>query len=1123
MRFALHLFSTITKTVFCTLCFCPLVSSLTAQLSPLAAGSIFKMEILENQLYKLDYNWIGKNTDFNLQTIDPQKIQIWSGLEDLKEIPIQIKGQEDGSFDTEDYILFYAEGGDDHITGFKKNPFSEKNFYFLKVGETDGLRVIPDKRTTETPNTVNTVSRTITIDDDLVNLLEQSNNNSGSGQIWAGPEISNNKSTDIKRYFDFSDAVEGLFNIRAEVWIRSDQTEEVSLVVGNTRVTKNSSPIELGDPEEIYARIISLDQSLTLTATDIDSEKFSIEFNKKSPNAQAWINIIEVNFREELSFSGKTKIIESSSENQKQLSIRSSAKPMVWSYSAATDISELELSQHGSKYSFDVKNASGLIIFDPSQPLVQPESTQKIFNQDLRSLNDIEMVILYPPAFKDEALRLAEHRRSYSGYKVATIDVETVYNEFGSGQKSPEGIRYFAKYLWERNQDFKFLLLFGDGSYDFRALNKNHDDQNFIPTYETKESLDPILSFPTDDYFALLDESDPNSLIGNLDIAVGRLTVRSVAEAEAVVTKIVNYETNNDANGAWKTRITFLADDEDNNLHLNDADRIATQTRSSFPVFNQQKIYWDAFVQESTPGGNRYPDANNKINETIDQGVLVMNYLGHGGPIGWSQERVLHISDIESWSNFNRLPLIITATCSFTGFDDPNITSAGEEALLNPVGGAIALFTTVRSVYASQNFRLTQAVYDTIFTKENGYYLTLGEILQRAKNSNPRDNTNARKFLLIGDPSMRLKLPTQTVRTTELNDKSINEFQLDTVGALSKIHIKGEILDENGDRNSTFNGQVEISVYDKESEIRTLKNDPGSFVKGFQVQNNIIFKGKASVKDGIFEATFTIPIDINYSPGRAKMSYYALDNSGIEAIGYFDQMVIAGTATDIELDQTGPWIQLFLNNTNFKNRGETGPFSTLIVHLRDENGINLSTSSIGHEITAVIDDDTQNTIILNNFFTSNVDQFTSGEIHYSLERLSDGPHQIKVKAYDVANNLGEATLDFTVVSDREYFINLFTPVPNPISNNASFSFLHDLGINTFDVEIHLFNMEGQWIKKHTAKVVTNNDNVGNIIWEGISTKDGLLKNGVYLYTLNISSPLLEKPVKSVFKKLIILK
>ena len=542
--------------------------------------------------------------------------------------------------------------------------------------------------------------------------------------------------------------------------------------------------------------------------------------------------------------------------------------------------------------------------------------------------------------------------------------------------------------------------------------------------------------------------------------------VRNSSEANDVINKIIRYDNAERSAGSWRMRLAFVADDEDNNLHINDADKIAEEVANRYPLFNQSKIYLDAYVQESTPGGNRYPSANNQLNQTVEQGAIVLNYLGHGGPNGWSQERVLKLDDINSWTNLNRLPLIITATCSFTGFDDPAITSAGEAALLQPNGGGIALFTTVRSVYASKNFRLTQSVFREIFEKEEGLYLPIGEVMRRGKNNIPNDNTNARKFFMIGDPSMRLNIPNYVVTTNLINRKesSNNLAIIDTVGALDIVEIAGEIKNEFGDIAQDFSGILDVTVFDKPNLVSTLANDNSSFRKEYKSQDNIIYRGRVAVESGEWETSFRIPVDINYSFGQAKISYYALSNEQIEASGYTKKLAIAGTSDQVLDDESGPDIDLYLNDRTFISGATVGPNNLLIADLSDDSGLNLSSASIGHKMTAFIDNQS---VVLNDFFIPSTDTENGGSIQFDLTEMSPGEHEITLQAFDVANNVGTATIDFMVSEEFENTINDVIISPNPFKNGIVLNVNSDIRGNLIEMEVQLYNVMGKLLLTET--------------------------------------------------------
>ena len=1084
--------------------------SISAQNSPLSINQSYKLRCDASGLYKLNFEWLSENIGTQL---DPRMWQLWTNTPDDVEIPFEIIGIDDDQFGPGDYVLFYLD-----IDQLADSPYDTGSFVYL-ITDVGGRTTVGSADYTEPSDIQPSFNHTHTIryNESTFNLLHEDPVNSGSGQVWVAREITNNGSTELTRLLPTSIENSTILSAEVTAVVRSDAPEMMTFAIGDMEVQRGISSVDIGDVEDDFGRRVSLSfDSDQLNALDqSNTQNISVEYMKNSSQAQAWIDEVSLELSSPLDFDGALQTFEVFDDGNVGF-ITTDFTPSVWSISG-DGVNNINYQRDGDFILFNIDPSDRYVVFDSSQDLLVPSSVIAKPEQNLKSLPVPDLLIVYHSDFEEQAMRLQQHRRNFSLFDVLTIDAELIYDEFSSGRKSPEAIRAFAQHLYEQDPKFKFLLLFGDGSFDFQHIYSDLPDQNFVPTYETFESLDPLAAFPSDDFFALLDDDNPGSLRGDLDIAVGRLPVRTADEAEGIVSKIINYETNPQTLGDWRNQIGFFADDEDFNLHINDADEIAEDTEDRHPNFVQNKIYWDAFNQVSTPGGNRYPDANEELNRTVDNGLLVMNYLGHGGSLGWSQERVLNVSDINNWTNFNRLPLIITATCSFTGFDDASITSAGEHSILNPVGGAVALFTTVRSVYASQNFRLTSAVYDNLFVQENGQFQTIGEILRNSKNQVSLTNINARKFLLIGDPSMTLAYPRHQVMTTQINGEAIVTNSLDTVGALDSVSISGMVSIDGLTADQSFQGEMDITIYDKSSTVRTLRNDDRSRTREFDLFSNVIFQGSVPIESGQFDLAFIVPVDINFSPGQAKISYYARGEDLIDAGGVYDNLVIGGTSVNPIEDDQGPEIQAWINARSFRNGDIVNSDPFLIVNLTDESGINLSQVAIGHEITAIVDGDTQNTIILNELFTRS--SSIGGMATIQLDGLEPGPHSVEIRAFDIANNLSTLEISFMVDEDQDGDILSFDISPNPTDADIRFSLVHDID-NVRSVRFEMYDIQGLLIQQIEAPgpFASNFINFTNAPRADVSA----LSSGSYICRAVIESSDGEI-LRSAFKKLLLLK
>ncbi|HFC00045.1 MAG TPA: type IX secretion system sortase PorU, partial [Phaeodactylibacter sp.] len=708
------------------------------------------------------------------------------------------------------------------------------------------------------------------------------------------------------------------------------------------------------------------------------------------------------------------------------------------------------------------------------------------------------------------AEKLRDHRMSHSNINVTIVRLDQIYNEFASGAADVTAIRDFAKMLLDRSDQFKYLLLFGDGSFDYKnitGLNRSDDGEtnnNIIPPYETNRSLHTIYAFPSDDYFGLLSEGEgtPN-LTGKLDIAIGRLPFKNEEEATDMVDKIIHYDTSPNTLGDWKNRIAFVGDDEDSGKHSIDANGVSNLLKSEHKVYNHEKIFLDAYQQVSTSGGQRFPDAVSDINRNIFKGLLSINYLGHGGGSGWAQERILQRQQILNWDNFDKLPLMITATCSFTGYDDPNSVTAGELCMLNKKGGVIGLFTTVRAVFSNSNKELTEAVFRNMFDRgANGEIFTIGDISRIAKNE-LGDTENKRKFALIGDPSMRLALPKYNISTTKINGNVVDTSSQDTIQALQKVTIEGQIEDFDGNILTDFNGKIFPTIFDKSTTVRTLGQDEGSLIFDFDLQKNVIFKGVASVTNGKFTFTFIVPKDINYSYGFGKISYYAHDGVSTDAAGYYDKITIGGTNPNAIADNQPPVVEVYMNSEEFVFGGITDENPVLLVQLSDDNGINVVGNSIGHDLTGVLNENTQNTYILNDFYESALDDYTKGTVRYPLSNLKEGRHKIKVRAWDISNNSAEGYTEFIVANSAEAALKHVLNYPNPFMENTSFQFEHNLPNQVVDVQIRVFSVSGRLVKTIEEQLMTEGTRITGITWDGTDEYGDQLGRGVYLYKVKI--------------------
>lgn len=1121
------------------------------EVSKLASGTFHKIAVQKSGVFKISAAFISSELGISLSSINPSKIKLYGhgggrlpilagsyDKDDLPEIPITIIGDGDNSFDSNDYILFYGEGANNWTYNeifqeleFNQNTYATENYYFLSFDDgSDGLRIAQSPVITGEAD-INTYDQVKRIEPETYNILEYVSLNQGSGQQWFGDLFKNLRSKTYSINMPNLITTEpiqfsGGFASRASA---SGSTFEVT-INGQTESTTPFAGTSFSNSNAVGAHYKYINSTFSVNQPVFDVLVDYPNF----PNSEGWLDYLEFTALSNLiKGDGQLTFQSYNAQNYNSVNykIQSSGSIIVWDITNNIFPISQAINTTGNTHTFGSNSDTfkRFISFNTAEAFEDITYEGTVPNQNLHGLAPVDMVIICPEVFLAQANKLADHRSSRDGLSISIIQPNQIYNEYASGRQDAAAIRNFLKHLYEKDPEkLKYVLLFGDGTFDNRNILGLGN--NYVPTYETEESLRPIHSYPTDDFYGLLDDGEGIVNQNNLlNLRIGRLPVKTIEQANQLVDKIIRYDNKSISQGDWKIRTVYVADDEDGMKHTRDCDSLAMIGQAKYPWMNQDKVYIDAFEQESTSFGTRVPEARSSINNNLFRGALAVTYLGHGGSIGWAQERILQISDILSWNNKNKLPVFLTATCSFSGYDDPNFTSGGEQTILNPDGGAIAMFTTVRAVYANDNYDLSRVITDTLFSIADGAPLRFGDALIASKNAPQTDASNHRKFTLLGDPSQAIAVPAYEVVTTEINGNPILSGTIDTLSALELVTIKGQILDFNGQLATSFNGQLYPSVFDKRTTNQTLGQDSGSSVYTYSLQKNIIFKGLVSITNGTFEFSFVVPKDISFEFGQGKISYYAIEDDGQqEAKGYNEDIIIGGSSDNAIQDDQGPIVEVYMNSEDFVFGGITSSEPLLYVKLEDDYGINVTGNSIGHDLTGTLDEQTQSTFLLNDYYQSELDDYRSGTIRYPLTNISEGRHEIRVKAWDIANNSSEGYTEFVVSSSGKIALEQVLNYPNPFSSSTCFQFEHNMEGQIIDVSINIYTIAGRLVKTLHEQInpVGSRLGLGDCIqWDGTDDFGDPLATGVYVYKINARTLSGGAEIKgdSAFEKLVIIK
>lgn len=1095
--------------------------------SLLATGSWYKIAVEESGIHRLSYEQL---LEIGIQ--NPASVRIYGTgarqipkkfsegyVDDLKAIPVHIEKGSDGMFSPGDHILFYAEGtvaweydSEEEFYLPSLHLYSWKGYYFLT--DSQGPVLTPEDAPTEAGNPTSEVSDydfRIHFEEELRNLIS-------SGREWYGdvfkviqeynypfrlPGELSDEPVKIRTTVAARSGVTSLFRVSAN----SQFLGSISIQATNLSHYTSTHAFENTSTHSYTPQSGDLTVTLKYEQPDADSEGY---LNKLSLNGRARLTMNGV---DELAFRDSRSV---GIGNTARYKLSDASGSVVWEISEPSSPLNVPLTLSGNDALFTMNSSQirEYIAFNPNGSFPSPEFSGEglgvVDKQNLHGLKHPDMIIITPEVFREEAERLALHREMNDGLDVEVVLQQEIFNEFSSGTPDVSALRNFMKMFYDRSggdsEYCRYLLLFGDGSYDNRSHPDKKDNPNLILTYQSENSLSPTQSYVSDDFFGLLD-TDESMYDGLLDIGMGRLPVSTLEEASDLVDKIISYD-DLSTQGSWRNQLCFIGDDDDSNIHMRQADELASYVKENYPAYNINKIFMDAYPQVEGATGETYPDVERAINDQVNRGALIVNYTGHGGPAGLAHEQVVTVNSIDSWSNSGKLPLFMTATCEFSRYDaydhglDLEVTSAGEDVLLSTKGGGIGLFTTTRLVYSGPNHVLNERFYELVFEKdENQQNYRLGDVIVYSKN-NTGAGVNKRNFTLLGDPSIRLAYPTHKVVTDSVNGICVQE-SADTISAFDWVEVSGHVETQDGAIMNDFQGEVFPMVFDKEKKIETLSND-GTPAWSFMARNSTLYSGTTSVKDGYFQFGFFVPKDINYALGTGKISYYSNDTL-LDAHGSCEAFIVGGIGSDNVVDNEPPGIGIFMNDTFFRQGGITDSKPTLLVVANDNYGINTTGNGIGHDITAVMDDKRSDALILNEFFQAGTDSYNSGEVRYPYSGLTTGPHKITVKVWDIHNNSTEESLEFLVVDSEEMLIKELFNYPNPFSDQTLFNVEHNRPDRDMRLVLTIYNLRGEMVRIIDEQVYSPGYRLEPVKWTGTSEGGASLGGGIYIYRATLST------------------
>ncbi|MDR1683451.1 MAG: type IX secretion system sortase PorU [Candidatus Symbiothrix sp.] len=1115
--------------------------------SVLSEGKWVQLKVTENAIYKLTYEQI-QQMGFD----DPSKIKIYGYggwlldqdfrnpfIDDLPETAVYLHKGEDEIFNAGDFLLFYGRGLTKWTYDASKDFFvHQNNFYsqyasYFITGNENGPMEMP----LQTAYTDITTSTSV-FDDYFLHEIDQ------NAILHSGRELFGENFISAQSQ-DFPVSVPGITDdvgqIRLSFAAAPRTITPVKLFVNNENVI--TSNIAYADSYYKKAEL----QTVTKPWAGNKANNFTVNIQyDPGQSFIAYLNYFSLNMKRQLQSYGAYTFFRnknSRTQNLEYIIDKAPAQLQVWNISDVQAIQQVQTQSEAGQLRFKAASngkVSEYVLVNPNMSFPSPEITGTVPNQNLHQLPQTDMIIIAPENYLDVAEQLAEKHRQKQNLHITVVQPEWIYNEFSSGTPDATAYRRFVKMFYDRAASSaekpKYLLLFGDGYFNNRAI----DPKNYLLTFQFENSVDESNSFGTDDYFGFLDNTEGVNLASDiLDISIGRCPVSTREQAVSSLAKISRYM-DDTYHGIWKNRLIFSADDTGDDAFCTygeNANTLAKYMETNHPQYMIVKSYMDAFLSAVTNGKTTYPEAKKKVLAAMNEGCFLYNYTGHGTPTSLSSQDMMSLANIRQMT-FPYLPLWITATCDFGRFDD-DIGSAGEEVFLSPNSAGIALFTTTRVVYASNNQKINDRLIRNIFAKKaDGSRPTLGDILLQSKIDLGLES-NKLNYILLGDPALQLNYPDQHVEIETIQGRTLAENDTVSIKALEQAVITGKITNDNHQLLNNFNGKIQAVVFDGKELVLSktilqntapnpakpeqVSDGKGNTLWSFYDYNDVVLRDESEVKNGRFSFSFTAPIDIAYRNALGKINLYAFDNQ-TDAAGNFQQYKLLGIA-DYPTNDIGPEIRkMYLNSPSFQSGDTVDETPLFQAEVWDADGLNYTGNGIGHDITICIDRNPAWTWTYpkDAIFIPSGNKSIADTVRFSIPGLPEGEHHLALKVWDILNNSSSQSFSFNVVNDFVPTNYSFSVAQNPTKGNATFQIQRkpSSSVANMNVEIRVSTVDKQTVWSHTETASLAPGTIYPVIWNLKDDDNRTVPAGVYLYQAIFQ--IADKQEITKYKKIIIL-
>lgn len=740
-----------------------------------------------------------------------------------------------------------------------------------------------------------------------------------------------------------------------------------------------------------------------------------------------------------------------------------------------------------------------LVLFNPKAALTV-KWLGNVENQNLHNIDVPELLVVAHEKFLPAAEAIADIYRNSSLSQVkniAVVSAQQVYNEFASGNRDVCAIRNLSRFLYWKTggptSPYRYLLLVGRPYFKLRL---RHDDINLLPNYQSENSVNSDLSFASDDIFGFLDPAE-NAQTGALDIGIGRYAVQMTEQANQLIRHEQAYHTMNNW-GEWLTNVVMLADDEDALSYMRGCDTMATRIEKERKDILVKRLYVDRLRQDNSWGKAHFTQVNKLLNQTMNKGAFLLNYVGHGSSSRLGHEYFFTLDDAKSWRNLQKLPILVAASCFFASADWDGDYLLGQNMLFMPQGGSIALIAANRLTfnYSNQlfNAHLLRAIFPNTTSPQ---YRSLGDALRVSKNKTP-GSENKSKYLLLGNPILPLPNFAAKAKLVALNGKPLNGTN-DTIRAGQPITLGVEVHYPDA---TPLDGELTLQLFGPKRTVKTQNND-GDGVFEFEERPNTVFRGKAEVVNGKATVDFILPIDMELDYDTGLIALFATSKRAL-ANGAYDNFIMGGRYAKQSADSEGPQIEIAWNDYAKRTHNLVSSNALLLVRLADSSGINISGAGLGHDLLATLTGQgKEERILLNDFYTADTNSHQKGEVRYHFTNLKPGKYTLRIDAYDVYNNHSSRTIDFEVGEPKNAQIANLLNYPNPFTQSTNFYFDSTRPGQPVEVMIQIYTTDGNLVRTLHFSESSPAPRLGPFFWDGKDEWGNDIGRGVYFYRVRL--------------------